>query len=135
MTDNGEIRAQIGSPQSAGTGEVMGVMIRESLLPGSRYTFMGYSSSGTFCWQRRMVSSGNSTYATASAGAWPQIWVRLLRNGHIFKAYQSADGSNWTQVANWNEAMASSVYVGLVVASGSPDALATSSFSNLTVVP
>jgi hypothetical protein len=135
MTDDGEIVAQIESVQSTVSTAIMGVMIRENLLPSSQFTLMGYSSSGYFCWQRRQNSGGSTLYTAPDAGAPPQVWVRLVRNGQIFKAFESVDGSNWKQVANWNQSMASNVYFGLAVASGNSDVIATSSFRSLTAIP
>ena len=135
LTSDGEIRAQISSVLNASSTGALGLMIRESLTPGAKYTMMGYSPSGVFSWQRRQDSGGGTSYATGNAAILPQVWVRLVRNGHIFKAFESIDGVNWTQVANANELMASNVYIGLAVASGTSSALATATFSDSTVIP
>jgi hypothetical protein len=58
-----------------------------------------------------------------------------VRTGNTFYGYRSADGANWTQVNFRNIHMATSIYVGLAVASGSSNTVTTASFSNITVVP
>jgi sulfur relay (sulfurtransferase) complex TusBCD TusD component (DsrE family) len=64
MSADGEIRAQLSSVPNTSTNARVGVMIRETLAPGSRSAFMGISPGGTFRSQSRSGTSG-STASTA----------------------------------------------------------------------
>src|SRR5262249_55037100 len=63
-------------------------------------------------------------------------WLRLVRQGNVFTAYESADGVNWVQVGTPVAVdMASDVYIGLALTgdnAGHPDSeLATAVFDNV----
>ena len=61
--------------------------------------------------------------------------MRLVRTSSTFDGYQSTDGTNWLQVNSRSITMATNIYVGLAVASGSSSTLSTATFTNVTVVP
>jgi hypothetical protein len=135
LSGDGEIRAQLVSAQNVGSGDLSAVMIRETLTSGSKYALMGFSPGGNLRWQRRYNTSGGTSTGKGGYGSPPKLWVRVVRTGNTFYGYKSTDGSSWTQVASYNITMASNIYVGLAVASGNSGILATSMFSNVTVVP
>ena len=110
-------------------------MIRESLTGGSRYTFMGLTGNGAYRWQRRSNTSGSTTSTTSGTGTPPNVWVRLVRTGNSLAGYKSPDGTNWTQVTSRSITMATNIYVGLAVASGSSNTLNTATFNTINVVP
>jgi hypothetical protein len=58
-----------------------------------------------------------------------------VRTGNALYGYKSSDGINWTQVDSRNITMATNIYIGLAVASGSSNTLNAVTFSNMTVVP
>jgi hypothetical protein len=135
MSGNGEIRACVSSVQNTGTGGCMGLMARESLTGGSEYALMGISPDGTFRWQRRSKTGGSTSSTTSGVGTPPNAWARLVRTNGIFYGYKSIDGTNWTQVSSRSINMATNIYVGLAVASGTSNVLNSSTFTNVTVVP
>ena len=135
LSGDGEIKARLNSVGNTGTSGRIGVMIRESLISGSEYAFMGISPDGTFRWQRRSTTSGGTSTSTSTIGTLPNVWTRLVRTGNVLYGYKSTDGTNWTQVNSRSITMATNIYVGLVVASGSSNTLNTTTFTNVTVVP
>jgi hypothetical protein len=135
LSGDGEIKVRLNSVGSTGTSGRIGVVIRESLSSGSKYAFMGIRPDGTFRWQRRSTTSGSTSSTTSTIGIPPNAWTRLVRTGNTLYGYQSTDGTNWTQVNSRSITMATNIYVGLAVASGSSNTLNTATFSNLTVVP
>ena len=135
MSGNGEIKVRLNSMENTGSSARIGVVIRESLTTGSKYAFMGVSPDGRFRWQHRS-STGGSTSSTASiTGNPPNIWLRLVRTGNTLYGYRSTDGVTWRRVSSRTISMASNIYVGLAVASGSSSRLNTTTFANVTVVP
>ena len=135
LSGNGEIKVCLNSVGNTGTSGRIGVMIRESLTSGSRYTFMGISPGGTFRWQRRSYTSGSTSSSTSTIGTPPNVWTRLVRTGNTLYGYKSTDGTNWTLLVSRSITMATSIYIGLAVASGSSNTLNTATFTNMTVVP
>jgi regulation of enolase protein 1 (concanavalin A-like superfamily) len=132
LTGDVEIIARVGSLERQDAWSKAGVMIRESLSASSPYAFMMASGSEGWHFQRRMSSGGHSDTTDGPAGSAPG-WVRLVREGSLFSAYFSADGSNWTMVGTDTIAIDSSVYVGLAVTSHNSASAATATFTNVTV--
>ncbi len=129
---NVEIVARVASLQQTDDWSKGGVMIRESLAANSKHAFMLASVSNGWAFQRRAATSGASDHASGPGGVAPG-WVRLVREGNLFSAYQSADGSNWTFVASDTIPMASNVFVGLALTSHNPALSVTATFTNVLV--
>ena len=134
LTADGEIRARLPSAENTGTDGSIGVMIRESLSPGSKYDFLGMLPDRRLRWQARRSTSGStSTYTGNTTPA--TAWIRVTRVGNMVYDWSSNDGTNWTRV-NYNPlSMATNIYIGFAVASGTTNILNTSTFTNVTAVP
>jgi hypothetical protein len=135
LSGDGEIRAQIASAQNTGSGDMTGAMIRESLTSGSKYALMGLSPASAMRWQRRTSTGGGTSSSKAGNASLPNVWVRVVRSGNTLSGYKSTDGVNWTLVNSVNITIASNVYIGFAVASGSINTMTTSLLKNVTVVP
>jgi regulation of enolase protein 1 (concanavalin A-like superfamily) len=126
-----EVIARVTSLQYASAWSKAGVMIREDLTAGSRHAFMLASGTQGWHFQRRVATDGTSYGLAGPTGAAPG-WVRLVREGNLFSAFSSADGTSWTLVGTDTIAMASTVYVGLAVTSQNTAATAMATFTNVT---
>jgi hypothetical protein len=135
LSGDGEIKVRINSMENTGANGRIGVVIRESLSKGSKYAFIGTSPDGNFRWQYRNSTGGKTASTLSSSGAPPNIWTRLARAGNTLAGYKSIDGTNWSLVSSRNLSMATNIYVGLAVASGSSNTLNTATFTNVFVVP
>jgi hypothetical protein len=112
-----------------------GVMIRETLAAGAREACVAVTPSNGVAFQWRGNSGGPSDEVTAS-GLGAPCWIKLVRSGNGFSAYQSADGAAWTQVgATQSITMAPTVYVGLAVTAHNNAALCSVTFDNVAVTP
>jgi regulation of enolase protein 1 (concanavalin A-like superfamily) len=132
VTGDTQIIGWVANLQAADAGSKAGVMIREALTGQAAHAFMSASGSNGWGFQRRL-SAGSSSYTTpGSAGVAPG-WVRLVREGSLFSAYQSQDGSQWTLIDTDIIAMPATVYVGLAVTSRNTAAAATATLSNVTI--
>ena len=107
-------------------------MIRETQNAGSAHAFMLVSAGKGVAFQRRAVTGGTSVSTAGSASTAPR-WVRLTRSGNTFTAYESSDGTSWTQVGTDTIPMAKMVYVGLAVTSHNTSASATCTFDNVRI--
>jgi hypothetical protein len=134
LSGDGEILARIDSVENTGAGARAGVMIRESLTSRAKCAFISYSPGGTLEWQSRTNSSGMLSATNAGKASIPNCWVRLSRSGDNLQGYVSTDGTNWNRAGSETNVMASNVYIGLAVGSGSATNN-TSAFSNVIVTP
>ena len=107
-------------------------MIRENLNDNSPHAFMLLSAGWGVYFQQRLVSGGESGTAGSAAGVAPHC-VRLTRTGNQFNAYESVDGSQWTQVGTESVGMGQSVYVGLAVSSHNDAGPTTAEFSRISI--
>ena len=135
MTGDGEIRVQISSVQNTSASALAGVIMREALTPGSQLAFVGSSPSGVVSGQWRAGTGTASDSTTAGTEAFPNIWVRLVRSGDIFYGYVSSDGVNYALVKSGSIPMATTIYFGFAVVSGSTSSVNTSTFRNAAVIP
>lgn len=132
ITGNTQVVARVASLQAADAWSKAGVMIRGALTGSAAHAFMFASGSSGWAFQRRQVTAGSSYNTAGLAGAAPG-WVRLVREGNLFSAYQSQDGTTWTLVGTDTISMPATVYVGLAVTSHNTAATATATFSNVAI--
>src|SRR4029450_11786059 len=62
-------------------------------------------------------------------------WVRLVRTGSRFDAYQSSNGSTWTLMGSDTISMAATVYVGIATTSHNTTTATDAVLDNFTVTP
>jgi beta-glucanase (GH16 family)/regulation of enolase protein 1 (concanavalin A-like superfamily) len=132
-----DIRVRVASQGNTNTWAKAGVMIRESLAPGSKFALMAVTPGNGFRFQSRATTSGSATSSVAggSLNSAPNNWVRLTRTGSTFTGYKSVDGVNWTLVTSVTLTMGTDVYIGLPVCSHDNTVLSTVTFDNLTATP
>jgi len=132
LNGDGTIVARVATVQKVDAWTKAGVMIRETQTAGSAHAFMLVSAGKGVAFQRREVTGGTSVSTAGSASTAPH-WVRLTRSGNTFTAYESTDGTSWTQVGTDTIPMAQMVYVGLAVTSHNTSASATCTFDHVSV--
>jgi hypothetical protein len=141
LTGVGTIEAQVLSVDNTDPWAKAGVMIRESLEPGSKFAAV-YITPGNGCrFQGRTDTDADATSDTSVATA-EQIAItapyriKLDRDfAGNFRGYYSSDGATW-QPMSWNPhniAMNSNVYIGLVVTSHNTAATCEGKFANVKI--
>jgi fibronectin type 3 domain-containing protein len=122
--------ATISARLFAGWGVRQGVMIRESLDPGSKVLVMtlGTDIPRFAAFGTRGTAGGSMSWIGANAFTGWGPSFRLQRSGNTFTAYESGDGVTWEAVGSSTVAMNSTYYVGMFVGA------TTSTFDNVTVV-
>ncbi|MES2923293.1 MAG: LamG-like jellyroll fold domain-containing protein [Verrucomicrobiota bacterium] len=133
LTTSGDctITARVASLENTDPWAKAGAMIRESLDPNSRNTFMFVSPGNGVGWQTRTSAGGNTTNAV-TAGVTAPCWVRLVRSGNTFTGYYSTNGTTWTQRGTTTLAMSTNVFIGLALTSHNNSTLCTAGFDNVS---
>jgi regulation of enolase protein 1 (concanavalin A-like superfamily) len=116
MTGDVDVVARVASLEESDVWAKAGLMIRESLAANSRHAMAMTSADRGHAFQRRIDTGGWSEHTPAGDGTAP-TWLRLVRSGSLFRAYRSADGSNWTMMGSDAIPMGTTVYVGIAVTS------------------
>ncbi|HRS11833.1 MAG TPA: discoidin domain-containing protein [Sedimentisphaerales bacterium] len=133
---NGSITVRVDSLVLSNEWAKAGVMIRETLEPGSKHAFVALTPTPShgLSFQRRPVA-GQASANTDVANVPLPHWVRLTRTGNIFTAHHSADGVTWSEVVvspALDIQMASNVYIGLALCSHDGAISTVAQFSNIS---
>ena len=114
-----------------------GLMLRESLDPGSKQISLGLTE-GTNVVFRRRLTSNNSTVQNAARGTnylqgTNYVWLRLARIGDTFVAHTSTNGVDWKYFWFTTVAMSNQVQVGIEVTAHHYGQLTTANFDNVSI--
>jgi hypothetical protein len=141
MKGDGEIVARVtGLPLPAGAAfSLAGVMIRANLSPTSAHATMMTTSDRKAKFRRRLTDGDTTVSTGPGQGTAPPLplWLRVTRQGDVFTAYISTDGT-WGApvVPPETVVMPADVHVGLVLLrNGATAWTTTASFANVSVLP
>jgi regulation of enolase protein 1 (concanavalin A-like superfamily) len=130
------IIAKVESIEDTSGNAKSGVMLRASLDPNASRSLMVINKKGQAEQNFQGFSIyGGSNYGTKALGInQTSYWVKLERVGKIVAGYISQDGTNWaaTDVGQYND-MPATVYIGLMVCSGSNGTLNSTTFTNVQI--
>src|ERR1051325_4603624 len=126
-TGDFDLRVRVESLTPRDNWSKAGLMVRESLDPGSRNhnvivdpntTALDGSGPGANIWEantRPTLNAASSAWSQSNPGPvpYPNAWVRLRRSGNNFLAYASSDGVSWTQFGSTSAIYPATVYAGL----------------------
>jgi hypothetical protein len=131
----GSIVARVQSVQNTDPWAKAGVMIRETLEPGSKHAFAAVTPANGVASQGRIETGGDSFNANQTGVAAP-YWVKLERDvSGRFTVSHSANGTTWVPVTGSNPTniqMASTVYIGLAVTAHNANLTCRAVFTNVT---
>ncbi|MDI6449613.1 discoidin domain-containing protein [Anaerobaca lacustris] len=139
LNGDGSLIAYVESVSRANEWTKAGVMIRETLQPGSKFAAV-YSTPDYGCRYQARLTMGVDAVSDSSIATAEQIalraphWVKIERVGNAFNGYYSTDGENWTAMA-WNPqtiVMGANAYIGLALTSHVTGVLASAEFSGMT---
>jgi YD repeat-containing protein len=138
LSGDGVIVARLASFSAASSYGSAGVMIRETLATGSTHGDVDRTDLGQgsyFCnLTYRTTTNGSTSNQQGPVVQTLPYWLKVVRNGNAFTGFTSPDGVNWTQDgATQTISMATNVYIGFVLSSGTTSALATATFDNVSV--
>ncbi|MHC4323492.1 MAG: hypothetical protein ACYSUX_04380, partial [Planctomycetota bacterium] len=136
LNGTGTITAKVESVSYTHAWAKAGVMIRETLEPGSAHAFACLTPGNGVAFQGRTAPDGSS-FSTNQSGITTPYWIKLERDvSGYFTVSHSVDGSDWESVGNsipTNIPMNSSVYVGLALTSHNSALTCEAVFSNVTI--
>jgi hypothetical protein len=131
LTGDGVIVARVGTLTGVHSLAKAGVMIRESLAADARHAFVQVMPSNGVAFQRRIRPGGAAMTSPGDSGQ-PPVWLRVERQGSVFIASRSNDGSAWTEIDRHTISMGATTYVGLSVTSHDSASAAVAQFDNVT---
>jgi hypothetical protein len=136
MSGSGSIIARILSVGDTDPWAKAGVMIRETLDPGSKHAFACVTPGSGVASEGRITTNGES-YSSNQGAITAPYWVKLERDfGGNFTVSHSVDGKTWVAVSGSTAQgiqMAANAYVGLAVTSHDAAVTCEAQFSNVTI--
>ncbi len=147
LDGDGAIVAQVNNISWSNAWAKAGVMIRESLSPGSAHAFMLVTPDGRRAFQNRPFSNSAaclSAHSNSETISLP-FWVKLQRQGDRLTGYYSQDGVNWIRQSDTEYTgsdaspnpqtihLPARVYVGLALTSHVSGRAATATFSGVKI--
>ena len=91
LVGDGEFNARVLTMDQSNVLNKCGIMIRESLSPGSKYAFIGLTSGNGAIFQHRTATDGNSTSSHSATNIVAPYWIKLIKTGSVYSASISAD--------------------------------------------
>jgi hypothetical protein len=138
LNGDGSMVARVGSIVNSNAWAKGGVMIRQSIEPGSTHAFMPITPGGTgggngASFQRRLATNGASANTDSTTLVGPPYWVKIERKGNSFSGYISPDGVVWTQLGTTETiTMTNPVLIGLALCSHDAAIVTSAEFSNIS---
>lgn len=112
---DGVMVARVRSMENTDSWAKAGVMMRETAEAGSKHAIMALTPGNGTSFQRRGITDGGSDHTTPGDGIIAPYWVKIVRQGNMFKGYKAIDGRDWIQVGSIEIDMAGRYYAGLAV--------------------
>jgi hypothetical protein len=109
-----------------------GIMFRESLAPGARHAMAAMNPKGDSAILSRGTTDGDSQLGI-SVYTYTPTWLKLVRTGSHFEAFQSRDGSEWISIGAVDVDLPANVYAGLAVGSHNDGTLCRATFDNFNL--
>jgi len=133
LSGPGSLIAKIESVEQTHSWAKAGVMIRDTLEPGSAHGTMFLMAAQGLAFERRTTASG-STSREQKTGIAAPYWVKIeLDIGGAVRASYSADGIAWTELGRDPITMDTPMYIGLALTSHDADLTCQAVFSNVQI--
>jgi regulation of enolase protein 1 (concanavalin A-like superfamily) len=114
-----DVQVQVAGMTTAETYTQAGLMWRESTAADSRrvYVCLNSPSNANRYWGLIRLNPGAAgvdwpSYSGPAVNAFPNVWIRMQRQGNVFTAYKSSDGTNWNQYGQVTAAFTAAGIVG-----------------------
>ncbi|MBN2235066.1 MAG: hypothetical protein JW706_07945, partial [Opitutales bacterium] len=133
LSGDGSITARVVSMENTNEWAKCGVMIRETLEPGSTHASMVLTPMKKVSFQRRTGTNAASPSGVSTTfGSYP-YWVRMVRDGETLTGFHSSDGTSWTKLSSVNLTMNANVWIGLAHCSHDNTRLNTAIIDNVSI--
>jgi uncharacterized repeat protein (TIGR03806 family) len=137
LTGDGDVVARVTGLTNTDPWAKAGLMIRESLAPGSRFALVMMtpgSNGASFHYRTTTGGSAGPNNSADKVSAIPR-WLKISRRGNVVAGYLSVDGISWTLRDSVTVALPATIHAGLAVTSHRDGTLATGTFADVQVVP
>ncbi len=132
LQGDGEIVAQLTKMLRA-HWDHQGVMIKESLEPGSQYAMTELYRNDNIVMYKGRTAGEYKEVQNSSESLDTPIWLKMSRSGDQFTSSYSKDGMNWTEFNRETIVMGENTFVGLVSHASTNDKLSPGTWRDVAV--
>jgi len=137
VSGNATLTAEVTSLSDTDPWAKAGLMFRDGSAVGAANVAVVATPGNGVSFQWRTTANGASNYAdipgvpapTASA----PVWLELVRNGNVFTASYSTNGTTYTTVGSQTITLDTALLAGLAVTAHNDNLLATATFANVAI--
>ncbi|PZD96803.1 hypothetical protein DNH61_06290 [Paenibacillus sambharensis] len=115
---DGTITARLAGHKPVHVWSKAGLMIRESLEPGSKFVMTAATPSTNGKWSLCRGTADGECSGQQIGHDYREVWLRLIRAGADIQVYASACGEVWRLAASYTCEMKGVLYIGLAVTTG-----------------
>jgi fibronectin type 3 domain-containing protein len=134
LTGDGTLIARVTTITNGNVWSKVGLMVRESLAPGSRHGTMYIGAGKGASFQYRVNNGGTSGGDNGDTILTLPRWIRIQRQGNTIIGYFSSDGVTWTQRgARTLTGLPSSVLIGVAYTSHVDGTIGSASLDNVSL--
>ena len=108
--------ARVTAVQNTSLFAKAGIMVRETTNASAKNIMVGLMPNTQLFMQRRSASGGTTVRKVVNYLSAPK-YLKITREGNVFKGFRSENGLDWTLIQAVTVPMASEVFVGLAVTS------------------
>ena len=112
ITGDCQITAQVLVPSLSDRWGRAGVMIRDSLTPGSKFAAV-YATSGEGSAYQFRTENDQKSLGNAQPEDFTPLWVKLERKGNVFRGFTSSNKTTWMLRGKPEIIMNDDVYIGI----------------------
>jgi hypothetical protein len=136
LDGDGQIVVRVTAVENTNNHAKAGVMIRESLAPEARHATMVVTPVDGTQFLRRTEAGAATTNTNPhrNRGTLP-YWVKLVRKGNEFSAFESLDGTEWVLADTVTVPMSREALIGLVASSHQKTVTSTAKLDHVTLGP
>jgi regulation of enolase protein 1 (concanavalin A-like superfamily) len=134
LAADGGIVSRVDGEQDTNPFAKAGIMIRQTLDPGSVSVILDVKPNGEIEFMARPTTGADTVYVGGTTTVFSRPWLKLTRSGSAVTASISTDGSSWTVIGSAPSPLSGAAYVGLAVTSHDTAALNQATFDQVSVV-
>jgi hypothetical protein len=133
---DGDYYIRVANMDNSSSLNKCGIMFRESLAAGSRNVFVAVTSRSGVVFENRLQTDGASNTINTLLSVQTPYWIKLSKQGSVYTAYNSLDGTQWIQLGSPVDAGFGNgvpVYAGLALTSHNNGVVSTATLDNLFI--
>lgn len=127
------LTARVATQQDTNVSAKAGIMMRQSTAANAAYVVLAVTPTSGLKFEYRTSSGASAGNEATVNGVAAPDYLRLVRSGNSFTAFDSSDGVNWTNIGSINVTFSGMALAGLEVSSLNNNEVNISTFDHVSI--